>query len=119
MAVHHDLAVAAIPAQEGLADPEQVRLALPLQSQLGPNAGMTEKVVAEAEGEVEPVEELEVLGREAIADLSLCGSEALGLGLPQVELHAVAEQGRVAAIAHPARRLLRVDPVGSDELAQP
>ena len=35
--------------------------------------------------------------------------EALGLGLAQVELDAVAEQGGVAAEAHPARRLLGVD----------
>ena len=117
--LHHDLAVAALPAQEGLADPEQIRLALPLQGQLGPDPGMAEEVVAEAEGEVEPVEQLGMGGGEAVPDLPLRGCEPFRLGLAQVELDAVAEQGRVATVAHPARRLFGIDAVGGNELPQP
>ena len=60
-----------------------------------------------------------MLGGEPLLQLLAGRDQALGLGLTQVELDAVAEQGGVAAETHPARRLVGVDRVAAGELAQP
>ena len=98
---------------------EQVGLALPLQRDVGPDPGMAEEIVAEAEGEARVVQEGRMLGGKPLAAAGSRRLEALGLGLAQVELDAVAEQRGVAAEADPAGRLVRVDRVAAGELAQP
>ena len=70
VAVHDDAAMFLAVAQEWLADPAQVHPRLLVDPDAGPDPGVDEQIVAEAEGVGKAVEEGAMLGRDVALDLA-------------------------------------------------
>ena len=68
VSVDDDEAVVAFVEEKRVADPPQVRLALLVDLNAGPDAGVDEQIIAEAAAVGEAFQELDMLGRNAGAD---------------------------------------------------
>src|SRR5690554_4524353 len=101
--VHDDASQIAPGTQERLADPQEIvdRLLIERHRRIDP--GVHEQVIAALEAELEPLQELHVAARNALAQMALQLLVEAKVVLGHAELHAVAVNRGVSAIAQPDR----------------